>query len=371
MLYIKAVRFIMRKLVPLVGILVIFLVTSTQAQTQVPRGKLSFRLGLSEETLYLEEDKNIPGRYRLMWSAWIIVDLQAPEWFQRLIPPDFKVVGESSLTPLGQWTMAPTSRFSLGDTEEKDRIGWGINALQLSFPLASIDLPEDMHGPHGPSFAALFDYNQVVKITIALRRKGYWTGVPPLVEKKFELRPLGYALLRAARTGDVRAAKALLDKGADADSATVYNWTALMEAASEGNRSVVRLLLESGAKVNAKRKGFPFVLSELGSAIPYGGTALMAACFHGDPGTVRLLINAGAKINLERMDRWTALLAASYGGHTEIVRMLLAKGARVRAETEKGYSARALADINGSGAVARSLAARGAEIRVPWDMLSH
>ncbi|MDQ7781888.1 MAG: ankyrin repeat domain-containing protein [Desulfomonilaceae bacterium] len=347
----------MRKRAPLVGVLVLSVLFGGFAWAQVVGGVDPFRIGLSEEALYLQPDDYVKGRYTLMWSAWIVVDA-------RTTTP-IRLVGECSLAPLGQWTMAPSSRFSL------EKLRPGINAIHQTFPLASIDLPPDSHaGSSNETFPALFDYNQAVKVRLSLRRQGYWAGYPPLAENHYDLRPLGYALLAAAGSGNVGVVRDLLDKGADPDSATVQNWTALMEAASRGRSAVVKALLDHGARVNLRRKGFPFVLSQLGSAIPYGETALMSACSAGDPETVRLLLNAGARVNVERMDKWNALLAASYSGHAEVVSMLLAKGAKIDSSSELGYSAAALADINGNAGAWRLLRERGDSIRVPWDVLS-
>jgi hypothetical protein len=317
-----------------------------------------YRIGLSEEDIFLEPDPNITGRYTLFWGGWITVDSRTPE--------PIKLTGECSLTPLGMWTMASTSRFGTA------RLVPGINSLYQKFPLASIDLPREV-GSYSPtpSFSSLFDYTQVVKLRLSIMRRDHWIGAPALVTQKYQLRPLGYALLKAASTGDAGMVRELLDKGADADSATVENWTALMEAASNGSREVVKLLLDYGAKVNERRRGFPFVVTELGARFPYGHTALMAACSSGDMETVRLLLDAGAKVNFERSpDRWSALMAASYGGHTEIVKMLLDKGASVTTVDEWGYSPTALAAINGSGATVRFLKAGGDEVRTPWNVLT-
>ncbi len=347
----------MRKRAPFVGVVVLLVLCSGFAWAQVIGATNPYRIGLSEETLYLAPDDNVRGRFTLIWSGWIVVDARTTN--------PVKLVGECSLTPLGQWTMAPTSRFAL------EKIRPGINTLYQTFPLASIDLPPDLiSGSGNASFVSLFDYNQTVKIKLTLRRQGYWAGFPSLAEERYDLRPLGYALLEAAGNGNVSVVKELLDKGADPDSATVQNWTALMEAASKRRPRVVMALLDHGARVNLRRRGFPFIVSALGSVIPYGETALMAACSAGDPETVRLLLSGGARVNVERMDKWSALLAASYSGRPEIVRMLLAKGAKVDSSSEWGYSASALADINGNATVWRILKARGDTIRVPWDVLS-
>lgn len=347
----------MKKLIALAVGIVLGLMLNSMAWAQLAGPPAQYRIGLSNEGLFLEADPQVPGRYTLYWSGWIAVDA-------RSVDP-IKLVGESTLEPLGQWTMSTTIRFGRNDLKP------GINSIYQKFPVASIDLPEPIGG--GTDLvppASLFEYNQVVKIKLSIMRQSYWYGAPSLVERKYELRPLGLALLSAARSGDARLVRELLDKGTDVDSATIQNWTALMEAASQGHSEVVSILLDNGAEANDRTKGYPFVTTELGSRIPRGQTALMAACFSGNPRTVGLLLKAGAKVNYERSDRWTALMAAAYGGHTEIVRMLLAEGASVRVVSEWGYSPTALAAINGNSSIVRLLRSGGDVIRTPWDVLS-
>jgi hypothetical protein len=368
----------MRKLVPLLGVIALLLISNEFVSAQVfgfADPSKAYRVGISEEKLYLEADEQFEGRFSLMWSGWIVVETETAE--------PLKVVGSISMKPLGDWTKTSTNSFALGDPgstrktahsgrkKQRPTIKTGINTLFLAIPVATIDLGPDLsRGAQMPAAESLFTYNQIVELSLELRRSGYWGGAPALAQKKFKMWPLGHALLKAAGRGDARSVKRLLDKGADVDSASVHKWTALMEAASQGHREVVRVLLDHGARVNARRQGFPFVLTPMGSVIPYGETALMAACSSGDPEIVRMLIDKGAKVNLERKDNWTALQAASYAGHTRIVSMLLAKGARVGVHSELGYSPCALADINGNGAIERMLRARGGVIRVPWDALS-
>jgi ankyrin repeat protein len=87
---------------------------------------------------------------------------------------------------------------------------------------------------------------------------------------------------------------------------------ALHAAAVGGRESVVQLLLEKGADVNAQGGQY--------------GNALHAAVVGGHKGIVKLLIEKGADVNA-RGPYGTPLQAASFRGHEELVRLLLEKGA--------------------------------------------
>jgi len=323
---------------------------------QFQEGPSPYRIALKDENVLMEPDPEMPGRHTLFWEGTIIIDARTKE--------PIKLIGEAFLSPMGQWTPAQTSRFGTSSLVP------GINTVYRKFALGSIDLPDRPGQKQRTTMEDLFDFEQVVKVKLSLMRQGYWAGAPALAEVKYDLKPLGYALLSAATVGDAGQVRALLDKGADPDSADVQKWTALMAASAGGHRAVVKMLLDRGAKVNERRRGFPYVTTELGSRYPFGHTALMGACSFGDPETVRLLLAAGAGVNFERSDRWTALMAAAYGGHSHIVSMLLNKGASANVVTEWGYSPSALAAINGNAGIVRMLRARGDVIRVPWDDLT-
>jgi len=343
----------MKKLMLLVLGIVLLVLAGSNLWGQMTSQLIPFRIGLSQERIFLEPDPSVPGRYTLNWDGWITVESQLP------VPT--RLSGEYELTPLGQWTMPSATRFGMD-------LKPGINEKYQKFALGSIDLPAEGTTAIGlPSFTTLFDIKQSVKIKLAIRGRYDWSGNPPLFQRDFELKPLGYALLEAASAGDLRRARELVEKGADVDSADVSNWTALMEACANGHSDMVSFLVERGAQVNVRRKGFPFVVSALGARVPAGATALMAACFAGDVASVRLLLQSGAKTSYERSDRWTSLMAACYGGRPELVRLLLEHGAPVSVTDELGYSAMALARINGNAGAFRLLKARGETIRVPWD----
>jgi uncharacterized protein len=118
-------------------------------------------------------------------------------------------------------------------------------------------------------------------------------------------------LVRAAKGGDTRAVKALLEKHADVDLATADGITPLIAAAGVGSRdndtrgrykteedaiASVTLLLDAGADVNA--------------ADNRGQTALHGAAFWGWTKLVRLLADRGANVDVKDRRGFTPLDAA-------------------------------------------------------------
>jgi HEAT repeat protein len=89
----------------------------------------------------------------------------------------------------------------------------------------------------------------------------------------------------------------------------------LLQAAVEGNLSVVAEALHNGADVNAR-----------GS---YGDTALNEAAERGHVEVVERLLEAGADIENKGGADKTPIMNAAFAGHTRVVRVLLEKGARV------------------------------------------
>jgi TonB family protein len=94
------------------------------------------------------------------------------------------------------------------------------------------------------------------------------------------------ALRRAALEGQTALVASALAGGADASSASVDGVTALMLAASKGNRSIVETLLQKGARLEATTRSDKV-------------TALMMAANWGHTAVVDLLIERGAAINAQ------------------------------------------------------------------------
>jgi ankyrin repeat protein len=88
----------------------------------------------------------------------------------------------------------------------------------------------------------------------------------------------------AVETADLAAIDAQLASGADIDARDEHGQTALMNAARDGQVSVVRLLAERGADLNHHAK--------------YGLSAVMLAVLRGHVEVVRVLVDAGADLTL-------------------------------------------------------------------------
>jgi uncharacterized protein len=91
-------------------------------------------------------------------------------------------------------------------------------------------------------------------------------------------------LLLACTGGNAAIIQAILDAGADVNSANANGTTALMSASSAGNPDAVKLLLDRGADIKAKEHA-------------HGQTALMFAAALNRSAVVKLLLQRGAEAN--------------------------------------------------------------------------
>ncbi|KAF9050900.1 ankyrin repeat-containing domain protein [Rhodocollybia butyracea] len=179
----------------------------------------------------------------------------------------------------------------------------------------------------------------------------------------------GTALYEAASSGHGRGAagsghetvvRLLLEMGADVNAQGGTHGNALQAAAFNGNETIVSVLLEKGAEVNAQGGGH--------------GNALQAAARRGHEAIVSLLLKKGAAVNAQGGTDGNALQAAASMGHQVIVNLLLEKGAKVNAQAvmyshsggrvpahEYGNALQA-ATANGHETTVRLLLEKGAEI---------
>lgn len=200
-------------------------------------------------------------------------------------------------------------------------------------------------------------------------------------------------LLDAARDGDAREVRRLLEAGADVE-ATIETETPKAEApeefelnedagatplilaATHGHAATVALLVEHGANVDARDAsdftaldraafaGHLDVIARLladGARVPAGSHAVAWAARQGNRGVVQALLDAGGDPNVRLPMGWTALMFAAESGETAIVSDLLAAGADPNAVSMNGYTALRSAQQRGHEKIVELLEEAGAK----------
>lgn len=132
-------------------------------------------------------------------------------------------------------------------------------------------------------------------------------------------------LFIAVENGNVEIARLLLDFGAKVNARNKSKQTPLMQMDSDGTVELVTLLIDRGAKVN-------LIDDE-------NNTALIIAADDASTDVVRALVDAGADVNLANKDGETALMNAANRGDAECVRLLLNAGADINAVDKDGDNA--------------------------------
>jgi len=167
-------------------------------------------------------------------------------------------------------------------------------------------------------------------------------------------------LARAVGDDDIDRVKELLLQGENVNGKdeNYDNITPLFIAVENGNLEISRLLLDFGAKVNARNKSKQTPLMQIDSdatvdlvtlLIDRGAkvnliddennTALIIAADGASTDVVRALVDAGADVNLANKDGETALMNAANRGEAECVRLLLNAGADINAVDKDGDNA--------------------------------
>ena len=178
-----------------------------------------------------------------------------------------------------------------------------------------------------------------------------------------------WPLPHAADVGDTAKAEALLAAGANIETtASCVNVmeranasrmrpvdincggggrTPLHRAACNGHTTMVDMLLEKGANIEAKDTN--------------GVTPLYWASHEGHTGTAEALLAKGADIEAKGNDGWTPLCRASHGGHTGTAEALLAKGADIEAKDNDGFTPLHRASFQGHTGTMTALLDSGAD----------
>jgi len=153
------------------------------------------------------------------------------------------------------------------------------------------------------------------------------------------------ALMTAARTGNVAAARVLLAHGARVDAREDWRGqTALMWAAAQNHPEMVRELIASGADVNARSavQNWERQTTEEPREkwLPAGGlTPLLLAARQGSLESVRVLVEAGADLNATEPSGIGALVSSIINGHYDVAGALLEKGANPNLADSDGRTA--------------------------------
>lgn len=131
-------------------------------------------------------------------------------------------------------------------------------------------------------------------------------------------------LHHAAKRGDLELVQKLLSSNGNLpaiNEADEDGFTPIMYAAKIGDVTIMTLLINKGADVNAQNKA--------------GATALMLASKYGHFGTVKTLVNNGADPRIKTNNDYTAQQLASMYGHDDVVDYLKT----VRYKAPKGKKA--------------------------------
>jgi ankyrin repeat protein len=186
-------------------------------------------------------------------------------------------------------------------------------------------------------YAALCGFHDLVKHLITTQDVNADGG--------YYMRPLVAALAG----GHFQTADLLRHNGADLHVRGRFENAPLHAAAYSGNIEVVRILIECD----------PADIDVRGEV---GGTPLLDASdgrFFQDGAVLRLLLERGADINARKKDGQTPLHWASMQGALEVVRLLLEHGARVEAKDNKGKTALQVAADRGHDEVVELLREHG------------
>ena len=160
-------------------------------------------------------------------------------------------------------------------------------------------------------------------------------------------------ILQAAVDGDTSMVEMLLLQGARVDATDDQGFTPLLAASYYGHTEVCKLLLETG-KVNVKE------------TTPVGFTPLLVAVQKGHTEVCELLLANGSDLEETQPDtQFTALHYAAIVGNQSVLELLLSHKANVNSRERRGWTALQFASQEGHLASVVALLQAGADPLLP------
>jgi ankyrin repeat protein len=158
----------------------------------------------------------------------------------------------------------------------------------------------------------------------------------------------GDALYYASFLGLRTVVQMMMDAGADVNAQGGQYGNALQAASWRGHEKVVQLLMDAGADINAQGGQY--------------GNALQATSVAGYEKVVQMLMDAGVDVNAQGGQYGNVLYAASVAGHEKVVQMLIGAGADINAQGGQYGNALYAASVEGYEKVVQMLIGAGADV---------